>query len=692
VGATDQNDYRAPYSNVGSQLNAVAPGGYGETPDANDIYSTTPNYSFVLEDYGITRNYGYMAGTSMATPHVSGIAALLLSVNPNLTPAQIKTILEQSAEDKGTAGRDDYYGYGRVNAYKALKYSLENYGGTISQSFTIPSGETWNFQPGVTVKFASGVTLTSNGAFNVNGSAGSPVTFTSVSGTTPGSWGSIVLSGTGANGSSISYANILYGTEVRLNNVASSQIQHTNISNTINGIYAYNSVCTANDNQLNYQRDHGIIVYNSSVECTRNTITKSDHSGAGMLYTAGGYSMSGRQNDIYGYNWGIGSSYGAYVRFPNSGQKNNQVRSCLYGLHVYQKGTLYIPSTTYGRNSIRNNTYYNAYVHDTGYVYASYNYWGWPVPTNKFYCQSGSYLDYSSALDIDPWREEEIVSGNPPFADIQSGIAKQTHSGSLLTVSGTDDVAAQARALRDAGKNQEAFDLLKTFFESGEFTTAAVSELYMLHAEPLAKNVEEVLSLIPVEKAPLGQYYYGLILSRKGEPAEALAVFEKLTGTSFERAGTLARFYVYLYDLNNVQSAEHILSSLSAKNSDEEFEFALAQHSLNTVSGKTGEGESPKSPDNNVISTTSVFGLKPNYPNPFNPMTTIVFTLQSSGFASLKIYDVLGREVATLVNENLEAGVFHQRAFDASRLPSGVYYYALKSRGKQEVRKMLYLK
>ena len=86
------------------------------------------------------------------------------------------------------------------------------------------------------------------------------------------------------------------------------------------------------------------------------------------------------------------------------------------------------------------------------------------------------------------------------------------------------------------------------------------------------------------------------------------------------------------------------------------------------------------------------FRLFQNYPNPFNPSTSISFTLQISGFTTLKIYDVLGREVATLVNENLKAGVHHQRMLDASKLSSGVYYYALQSGGKREIKKMLMVK
>jgi hypothetical protein len=86
------------------------------------------------------------------------------------------------------------------------------------------------------------------------------------------------------------------------------------------------------------------------------------------------------------------------------------------------------------------------------------------------------------------------------------------------------------------------------------------------------------------------------------------------------------------------------------------------------------------------------FALEQNYPNPFNPSTTIGFTLQESGMTSLKIYDAIGREVATLVNENLEAGVYHQKTFDASKLSSGIYFTRLTSSGKTQMRKIVLMK
>ena len=73
------------------------------------------------------------------------------------------------------------------------------------------------------------------------------------------------------------------------------------------------------------------------------------------------------------------------------------------------------------------------------------------------------------------------------------------------------------------------------------------------------------------------------------------------------------------------------------------------------------------------------FDLGQNYPNPFNPTTAISYRIPSHSFVTLKVYDPLGREVATLVNAELDPGAY-ERTFDATALPSGAYFYQLKAR------------
>ena len=85
------------------------------------------------------------------------------------------------------------------------------------------------------------------------------------------------------------------------------------------------------------------------------------------------------------------------------------------------------------------------------------------------------------------------------------------------------------------------------------------------------------------------------------------------------------------------------------------------------------------------------FVLQQNYPNPFNPTTIISFSIPSSTFTSLKVYDVLGNEVATLVNEEKPAGSYEIN-FNASSLSSGTYFYKLQAGSFMETKKMILLK
>ena len=93
-----------------------------------------------------------------------------------------------------------------------------------------------------------------------------------------------------------------------------------------------------------------------------------------------------------------------------------------------------------------------------------------------------------------------------------------------------------------------------------------------------------------------------------------------------------------------------------------------------------------------VGSAPQAFDLSQNYPNPFNPTTMIQFTVPSDGRATLKVYNTLGQEVATLFNNVAKAGEYHQATFDGSKLASGIYFARLQFGGKTLVKKLLMVK
>jgi Secretion system C-terminal sorting domain len=95
--------------------------------------------------------------------------------------------------------------------------------------------------------------------------------------------------------------------------------------------------------------------------------------------------------------------------------------------------------------------------------------------------------------------------------------------------------------------------------------------------------------------------------------------------------------------------------------------------------------------DNQNSTTTQAFELSQNYPNPFNPSTNINYQVSTGGLVSLKVYDVLGNEVATLVNEEKPAGKYSVN-FDASDLSSGIYMYKLTAGSYVQTKKMILMK
>ena len=123
VGATNFNGVRADYSNYGTDLDVVAPGGDSQDLNGDGYMDGVLQNTFNPQTKDPTAfNWWFLTGTSMATPHVSGIAALMLAANSEANPDDIRAALEHTARDMGAQGWDQYYGYGLVNATAALEY------------------------------------------------------------------------------------------------------------------------------------------------------------------------------------------------------------------------------------------------------------------------------------------------------------------------------------------------------------------------------------------------------------------------------------------------------------------------------------------------------------------------------------------------------------------------------------------
>jgi subtilisin family serine protease/uncharacterized protein YkwD len=128
VAATTSSDTRASFSNYGTHVDIAAPG--------QAIYSTS--WTGDLECFA--QEYCYKNGTSMATPFVSGLAALVWSVNPALTADEVDSIIKDSADDLGDPGADIYFGWGRINAHRAVSTTVRPAGFYLSGRISTTHG------------------------------------------------------------------------------------------------------------------------------------------------------------------------------------------------------------------------------------------------------------------------------------------------------------------------------------------------------------------------------------------------------------------------------------------------------------------------------------------------------------------------------------------------------------------------
>ena len=117
--------------------------------------------------------------------------------------------------------------------------------------------------------------------------------------------------------------------------------------------------------------------------------------------------------------------------------------------------------------------------------------------------------------------------------------------------------------------------------------------------------------------------------------------------------------------------------------------ISFAASHLSSFGGGSDNLVGVEDKNNNVL--PSKYALEQNYPNPFNPTTNINFSIPQSGSVTLKVYNTLGAEVKTLISENMAAGN-HTVKFNATELPSGIYFYTLNSNNVSITKKMMLIK
>jgi Zn-dependent metalloprotease len=563
----------------------------------------------------------------------------------------------------------------------------------ITGSDTVPTGITLTILPGTTLLFPSGTSLTINGTLNAQGTSSSPILFTSATGSTPGSWYGVSVQG---STSIFKWCTFQYGTiALNLSNNSGNQIPVENCT------FRYNSYCGLSIGAYGRAKVKSCDIYGNT--------------GAGMGILCNTY---GGNIDLIG-NWiynntgrGINSYYSNVVQlFGNVIEYNGAEGIFTAFSDIIRIGRVY---TWWGYNTIRENggdevydsQYYStvelsgASVHDDAGC-EIYNYPGNPTINAQSVYWNTDGPQTCGSVNLMPtvywslpdWDGQRRTAGSPIGKMSAPLLADEKEWILDPNISDAEKVRRCKQIIAKDPKSDEAntaliwlYAILRSDYEQN---TLAEKERFFGYLQDIQNS--SVGS--PTEKSAL-QYMVIWKMMEKDFATVIQVSSEALKQTTDrERKWLLAAVVpAYAYS-GQTEAAKNTLKELKQNYNDSGdivslLEFDIANIERQMENGDWKPFEKTTLSENKIRSD---LGVSQNYPNPFNPSTVISYQLPASCHVSLKVYNMLGQEVATLLDGIQDAGV-KSVTFNASHLASGVYFYRLQAGAFVQNRKMLLLK
>ncbi len=694
--------------------------GHFDNGNPNFTYLTSDCLAEEVENFANRGSIGVLASTRDSYVDAFGIVDgyVIDAQYNNLATIMGEAVMESKLTLGGTG--DDLLFRRQYNLYGDPAVNLWPTGYTISQNITlsgtnqisenitVASGVTLTISAGAILKFAQGDSLIINGTLNSQGTSTNPITFTSTGSTSPGSWGTITFSGSGASSSNLNYVNLNYGAGIQCLNGANVTIQNSTINNCVQGIYYYNSAPQILNNQIIDPQQNGIYGDASGNQTTiKNNKIKKDSTNPLYQNYQGIYIVNNStpyiaHNDINGFDYGIYIGGGSVARFyyPDSWNQNNRIIYNQIGVCAGWGSYIYAGyQGVGGYNSIHNNSIYDVKSYDNSYLYAEYNYWGGGQA--KGYYDGNSTLDVINYLATDPWANiPTIQQKNNSSTLVYTTSAISSDANQSIADSNSSDIFT-GLVLEDKGRIDDAINFYKTMISADKNADFAFTELFMLKNKYSRNDLLTYLDNIPANNK-----HYAIVSKliadndlQNNQFDDAIGIFDKLISNyPNDYQGINAKFeelFAYLNIKNDNTKATQMLSEIKAMNlTGPEWEMRTkeAEVLLGLAGNSATKNQAGTSSQNNEVNNPpKEYALFANYPNPFNPSTIISYQIPYDGIVTLKIFDELGREVKTLVNGYKSQGRYSVN-FNASQLSSGVYFYQLRSGNYSSIKKMVLLK
>jgi parallel beta-helix repeat protein len=619
----------------------------------------------------------------------------------------------------------------------------------ITSSLTVNTGTTLTILPGTTLNFASGTTMTVNGILDVKG--GNPVTFNYADAgqnlyilgsgrmqVDPGATlnfsngsaltvtGTLTAVGTSSNGITFNF-NALGYIQLYGPGTSSSVVQYATINNAPHGIMFTTGSNGSIQNCVINHCNYGVYVYNSSPQILNNQIINPLTDGmyidvsassptiyGNTIKSTNGYSSVGiyaansslpyiAQNKIGGFNYGVyigGGSFASFTVPPGSTPfPNNLITGNVFGLTAAWGGTIYGGNfyTGGGENSVYNNANFDAYSNSSGTLYAELDYWG---SSPKRFWDSSSQLYFDLAISSDPWGGV-TPSVNQENNSKQGDIVQSVTLPSPVVADSSSSDLFTAFNLEAKGDSIGVVNQYLSMLAKDSYADLAITKLFKLIKQYSRKDL-----LTYFGSFSSSNKHFPLIFKliadnnlQTGQFDKAISAYANLTKNyPKDYLGINAQFqelFAYANIKKDKATAQQILTQIKALNLTDPIWITQMQMADNLISGLNSSMNKNQAIVGFQNSESEIipkeYALSNNYPNPFNPSTVINYQIPKDGIVTLIVYDILGREVRTLVNEYKSAGIYSVN-FDASKFASGVYIYQLKAGSFISTKKMLFMK
>ena len=336
------------------------------------------------------------------------------------------------------------------------------------------------------------------------------------------------------------------------------------------------------------------------------------------------------------------------------------------------------------------NTACNVLVTSGNTIYAENNWWGTTDP-NYFKITGGvSYSPYcTTAVSISP---------APPLSKTSVNLAA-SGSNDIPMLSELDKAYQLIASNNLAEARNVCLNLVNNYpgYSVSFNALNLLKDIYLTNNVNSSKNVDSVKNIYQSlfnNKGKKKLYAIaGLLLAEVDKENKLQHIDDVINNYGKDSVVEMAlasKFIYYYFDKNDMQNALAVSKQL-----DNSFPLSLGAIGAHQILGDTAyynvDLYKKLVQQNSIVQTPSEYTLSENYPNPFNPSTVINYQLPKDGVVTVKIYDVLGKEVKTLVDGYKTTGKYSV-SFDASKFASGIYFYQLRAGSFISTKKMLLVK